>query len=197
MVKILVLVPAAGAARRMRGADKLLEHVDGIEVLRKVAEAGAEAGQVLVTLQPEATARRTALRTTNAQTLTVESWAEGMAASLRTGAKAAIDQGATGLLVLLPDMPEIEAKDVSRFLQAHTQNPDAVFRGATAHGKLGHPVLIPACLFSEMLYLSGDQGAREIFQEMPTKVQSIILDGNRAILDLDTPEAWATWRKQR
>jgi CTP:molybdopterin cytidylyltransferase MocA len=194
MTKLAVLIPAAGAARRMRGVDKLLEPVDGLPLLKRAIAAGLAAGPVFVTLQPGASARRALVDASRASHLDVPAWAEGMSASLRAGASCAKAIGATGLLVLLADMPEIEHGDVIRFIEAHASAPEVVWRGAAEDGRLGHPVLIPAQLFPAVARLSGDEGARSLFAAPGVDVRPLVLSGHRAILDLDTPEDWSAWR---
>ena len=63
MPHVAAVVLAAGASRRMRGTDKLLEPVGGRPVLRAVAEAAlaSRAAEVVVVLPPGAAARRAAL----------------------------------------------------------------------------------------------------------------------------------------
>ena len=58
--RVAAIVLAAGAGRRMRGRDKLLEPVDGRPALRAVAEVAraSRADAVVVVLPPEAAARR-------------------------------------------------------------------------------------------------------------------------------------------
>ena len=189
-----VLIPAAGAARRMRGADKLLEPVGGRPQLARAVEAAAGSGaaRVWVTLQPGAAARRAALAGSCAKPIEVPDWQEGMAASLRAGARVAAAHGASALIVLLADLPEIEAGDVARFVAAHGEAPEAVWRGTAAEGRPGHPVLFPARLFPALAALRGDEGAKALLAR--EEVRPLPLDGNRAVTDLDTPEAWAEWR---
>ncbi len=197
MGEVHILIPAAGASRRMRGADKLLERVGDVPALRHSVDiaAASEAGTVWVTLQPGAEARRAALAESPARIVEVPDWAEGMAASLRAGAQAAAAAGASGLLVILPDMPEIEAGDIRRVAEAHQRDHHAVWRGAAKDGTPGHPVLLPQRLFADMARLSGDQGARAVLAG--GDVRLLPLPGRRAITDLDTPEEWAAWRARQ
>jgi CTP:molybdopterin cytidylyltransferase MocA len=193
-----ILIPAAGASTRMRGADKLLEQVDGLPQLRRAVEAARSAGaaRVWVTLPPRGTplsdARHAALDGSWVRRIEVEDCDEGMSASLRAGARAAAAQSAGALLILLADLPEIEAGDLARFVAAHATDPEAIWRGVTEDGTPGHPVLIPARLFPAMAGLSGDEGARAILEG--DHVRPLPLPGARATTDLDTPEAWADWR---
>ena len=119
---VAILVPAAGASRRMRGRDKLLEAVRGRPLLAdRVALALSLGGDVLVTLPPGAAARRRALAPLAGPRLwreAVPDAAEGMAASLRRGAAWARAREAAGLMILLPDLPDLTAEDIRTVLQA-------------------------------------------------------------------------------
>jgi CTP:molybdopterin cytidylyltransferase MocA len=194
MGDVHVLIPAAGAARRMLGADKLLEPVDGVPQLARAAQAarGSGAALVWVTLPPDGAARRAVLKASRVKVIEVPDWQEGMAASLRAGVRAAAAHRATALIVLLADLPEIEAGDVARLITAHEEAPEAVWRGAGEDGTPGHPVLLPARLFDAVAALRGDEGAKAVFAE--EAVRDLPLEGRRAVTDLDTPEAWAAWR---
>jgi CTP:molybdopterin cytidylyltransferase MocA len=187
-----ILLLAAGASRRMRGADKLLEPVGGEPLLRRQARAAVAAGApVVVTLPPAAGARRAALEGLEVLHVPVADAAEGMGASIRAGV-AALPAGATGVLVLLADLPEITADDLRTMLDRHRTAPDAVLRATAEDGRPGHPVLFPARLFPALGRLTGDAGAREVLG--PEAVVPVALAGERAVTDLDTPEAWLAWR---
>jgi CTP:molybdopterin cytidylyltransferase MocA len=190
----MVLLPAAGASRRMRGRDKLLERVRGRPLLAdRVAAALTLGGEVMVTLPPKDTARRAALAPLAGSRLRLEEVpeaVEGMAASLRQGAARARAQGAEGLMILLPDLPELTAEDLARVAGAF--DGAAILRATAADGAPGHPVIIPARLLPELGEMRGDTGARALIATYP--VQHVALPGRRAVTDLDTPEAWAAWR---
>jgi CTP:molybdopterin cytidylyltransferase MocA len=198
MSDVHILIPAAGASARMRGRDKLLEMVDGMPQLRRAVEAarGAGAARVWVTLPPRdgrlAEARHQALDGSWARRIEVPDCAEGMAASLRAGARAAMAQKAGAVLVLLADMPEIEAADLARFVAAFADDPDVIWRGADQDGAPGHPVMIPARLLPAMTKLAGDAGARVLLRG--ERIGLLTLPGTRATTDLDSPEDWAEWR---
>lgn len=194
MAGIHVLIPAAGAARRMRGADKLLEEIEGTAQLRRAVQAARKSGaaKVWVSLRPDDAARRATLKGSWAKVLVVEDWEDGLSASLRAGARAAAAQKAEGLAVLLADLPEIGSEDLALLLAARAADPDAVWRATAEDGTPGHPVLFPPRLFEELAHLSGDAGARPLLKR--EQVRHVALPGQRAVTDLDTPEAWAEWR---
>ncbi len=182
---------AAGASSRMAGSDKLLEPVDGVPLIRLLAARAVASGwPVVVTLPPGAAMRRAALAGLDLSILEVPDAATGMAASFRALAQAV--QGP--LLVMLGDMPEIEAGDLGRMIETHLAHPDQVIRATSAAGRPGQPVLFPARMLSELGRLEGDRGARRLVA--PEPVVDVPLCGSRALTDLDTPEAWAAWRRR-
>ncbi|MGB5838378.1 MAG: nucleotidyltransferase family protein [Albidovulum sp.] len=196
MQDITILIPAAGASRRMRGSDKLLEPVGGVSVLRRTADIAAGTGaKVVVTLPdtgPILPARRATLVGSTARLILIKDAHEGMAASLRAGAREAGQTEA--LMVMLPDNPDIEASDLTLMLTAFKKDPTVALRAATGGGTQGHPVIFPRRLFQELTVLTGDRGGRIVLAD--ENVRSCPLPGRRAVTDLDTPEDWAVWRKE-
>lgn len=194
MHPLTILIPAAGASRRMGGQDKLLRAVDGLAQLRRVALFALSTGQrVVVTLPPGATARRAALEGLDLTILEVSDCAEGMAASLRAGARVGAD---AAMMILPADMPDITAEDLLRLLRRHGAAPGAILRGA-AGGQAGHPVLLPADLVPALARLTGDRGARDLVAAEGARVVLVPLAGTRAVQDLDTPQDWAAWEAAR
>lgn len=192
--RVLILIPAAGAASRMRGGDKLMEHVDGQPQLYRVVRAALDTGcPVAVTLRPEDGPRRAALAGLAPFLIEVPDAAEGMAASLRRGAAAC--PAGHGLMVLPADMPELEASDLVQVLASTRAAPDSILRATSQDGRPGQPVVFPSRLLSFFAGLSGDTGARSLLQG--EAVVAVPLPGTRALTDLDTPEDWAAWRASR
>lgn len=191
---MLILIPAAGASSRMRGRDKLLEQIDGQPLLaRQVLMALSTDAEVLVTLPKDRPARAAALADLGEERLSVAvipDADEGMAASLRAGAAEAMRRGSDALMIVLADMPELEAADLRVMMAAATG--DHVVRACDETGQVGHPVIFPARLFPALGALRGDQGARPVLAK--EAVHSVPLPGTRATTDLDTPEDWDAWR---
>ncbi|QYX58332.1 nucleotidyltransferase family protein [Roseovarius sp. SCSIO 43702] len=194
MTQLTILLPAAGASRRMRGRDKLVEEIGGQPLLRRQVIVALGTGTpVLVTLPAEDGARARALAGLDCTRVTVGDPAEGMAASLRAG-HAAADAG-HALMVLLPDMPDLTTDDLARMIARFSTHPDTVLRATSEDGVDGHPVILPARQRARIPALRGDTGARSLIAN--EKVARLALPGNRATTDLDTPEAWARWRARQ
>ena len=194
-----IILLAAGASSRMRGADKLLERVDGLPLLARQARMARAAtrGPVIVALPPAPHPRYATLEGAGVTPLPVPAAAEGMSASLRT-AIAALPPSTPAAMVLLADLPDLTAADLRAVLDAvDLAGPDLIWRGATDSGAPGHPIVFRADLFGALAELTGDSGGREVVAAAADRVRLVPLPGERARSDLDTPEAWAAWRAAR
>lgn len=194
-----ILLLAAGQSARMRGADKLMQTVDGKPLIRRQADIAraVTSGQVIVALPAAPHPRYEALIDADVRTLPIPDTAEGMNASLRRGI-AALPGNARAVMLLLGDLPELTESDLVRVVSAHDPDSDTlIWRGATQDGQPGHPIIFSSALFDRFASLSGDGGGRDIVRAAGKRVIHVPLPGNRARLDLDTPEDWAKWRATR
>ena len=194
-----VIMLAAGQSTRMRGRDKLLEHVEGMALLRRQARLAraATTSLVLIALPPAPHPRYGVLEGLDVTPVPVEDADEGMNASLRK-AIAALPASATHVMVVLADMPELTVADLRAVAQSIATHPDAlIWRGATEKGDPGHPTIFHRSLFSALSALKGDSGGRNVITAHQNKVHIVPLPTNHARLDLDTPEAWKAWRASR
>ncbi len=197
MSSIPIILLAAGQSRRMRGIDKLLQQVDGTPLLRRSAQIALGAGPVIVALPPEPHDRYAALDGLPVELVPVPDAAEGMNASLRTAMQHLPDDS-PAVVVLLADLPDLTAQDIKKVIHSiENKGKSTIHRGATFDGNPGHPVAFDRSLFAELSALRGDEGAQTVVRRHKAHVKLIPLEGNRARLDLDTPEAWARWRANR
>ena len=194
MSDLTIVIPAAGASARMRGADKLLIEIDGVALLRRTVLRALEAlPQVLVTLRAGDGARLGLVQDLPVQRLVIDDAATGLSASLR--AAAACGQGR--LMILPADMPDLTPQDLLVLVHASDAAPDALLRACGQDGTPGHPVIFPADLRPAFAALAGDQGARPLVQAHRHRLHTIALPGQHALTDLDTPEAWQAWAQGR
>ncbi len=197
MIPLPIILLAAGQSSRMEGKDKLLQDVDGIPLLRRSARIAMKAGPVIVALPPKPHARYDALDGLDLQRIEIVDAAEGMNASLR-GALAHVPTEAIGVMILLADLPDITSDDLRTVISAVRNHPDhLIWRGATDHGKPGHPVIFDRQLFKELGRLKGDEGAHSVVRAHADKVHMEALPKQNALLDLDTPQDWDAWRQKR
>jgi CTP:molybdopterin cytidylyltransferase MocA len=191
-----ILILAAGAASRMRGADKLMEPVAGRPMLRHIAEVALATGcPVMVALPQDRPTREAALAGLNLRRLAVPDAADGMSRGLVRGIAALSAAGPQdGLMVLPADMPGFTTPALADLVARFRAEPDLILRGGTEDGAPGHPVIFPHDLWPALDRVTGDEGGRSVVQGNSGRVRVIPLPGRMATLDLDTPEDWAAWR---
>ncbi|HNT40287.1 MAG TPA: nucleotidyltransferase family protein [Rubrivivax sp.] len=96
---------------------------------------------------------------------------------------------AAGWLVLPGDMPLVSTASIQAVAQALQGHPVAY---PQYRGRRGHPVGFDAELFSELVALDGDEGARRIVARYPA--HAVEVDDAGVLLDIDTPEDLARAR---
>ena len=84
-----------------------------------------------------------------------------------------------GMLVMLPDMPGIEASDIVEMDRVFRAQGGPVVRATTEDGRAGHPVLFPAHAVRDFETLSGDKGAAAMMEG--ERVEFVALPGRRAV----------------
>jgi molybdenum cofactor cytidylyltransferase len=192
-----ILILAAGASSRMRGADKLVQPVNGTPILRRVVDAARATGaQVFVTLPPEAEARRVALQGTGVTVVEVPDAGLGMSRSLARGVAALVASApgpGDGVMILPADMPGFTAAALGELIDRFQAEPLLIWRGGTAGGQAGHPAIFPRDLWPSLSQVNGDEGGRSVLKQHHDRVRVLPLPGDMAVLDLDTPEDWAAY----
>ncbi len=112
-------------------------------------------------------------------------FAEGMAASLRTGI-GALPRDCAGALICLGDMPFVRPATLDR-LAGFFSGQAAIL--PTYEGRRGNPVLLARPLFADILMLTGDQGARALLGAIPDRVAELPVDDPGILRDVDRPDA--------
>jgi len=103
----------------------------------------------------------------------------GMGYSIAAGVAARPD--ATGWLVLPGDMPMVQSTTLLAVAAALEHHPVAY---AQHRGRRGHPVGFGAELYSELVTLSGDEGARRLVARYPA--HGVEVDDSGVLIDVDT-----------
>ena len=111
----------------------------------------------------------------------------GMGDSIAAGVSARA--AASGWLLLPADMPRVSASAMSQVAQALSTHAVAY---AQYRGLRGHPVGFSAELYSELVALSGDEGARRLVARYPA--QAVDVDDAGVLIDIDTVQDLAALR---
>jgi molybdenum cofactor cytidylyltransferase len=177
-----VVVLAAGKGRRFAGpAHKLVQPLGSSTVLGTTLANVIATGLPLVVVTTEAllgeaaslVARRDIVVLSDAEA------ARGMGSSLAAGVSA---RGhARGWLILPADMPLVRPQTIHAVAAALADHPVAY---AQYQGRRGHPVGFSSELYSELVVLQGDEGARRLVARYPAC--AIDVDDPGVLVDIDT-----------
>jgi molybdenum cofactor cytidylyltransferase len=169
MAEIAAIILAAGKSSRFRGDDpdaktKAVALLDGAPMVRHVAQAAIDAGLKPLVLVAGFNAEEVAAATQGFSDLRIvhnQDYETGLASSLRAGV-AALPLSAAGAIVLLADMPLVQAQTIRRLVDTFNENPGAAAVVPVHAGQWGNPILLGAKLFGDVALLQGDSGARKL-----------------------------------
>lgn len=184
---------AAGAASRFgAGAHKLSQPLGADTVLgRSLHQALATGLPVVVVTTPGLAALASAAVASRDIVLLPEVGTPGVALGMgrSIAAGVAARPHASGWVVMPTDMPLVQPASLRAVAAALAQHPVAY---AQHRGRRGHPVGFSAELYSELVRLQGDEGARRLVARYPA--HAVELPDPGVLLDVDTPDDLARVR---
>ena len=181
-----VIVLAAGKGSRFEGNDhKLSQRLGTATVLgttlRHAIASGLEV--VVVTTEPFAELARRSVAARDVVVLpevgSDDAAPLGMGYSIAAGVGACAD--AAGWLILPGDMPLVQPSTLQAVARQLEHHPVAY---AQHKGRRGHPVGFATELYSELVRLTGDEGARRLIARYPAFALEI--DDPGVLVDVDT-----------
>ena len=196
---VAAIVLAAGRGTRFaaaaNGEFKLLATLDGLPLVRRVVDAASRstAREVIVVTGHEGHAVMTALAGYTVREVCNPRYAEGLSTSLQAGI-ASLPADIAGAVVLLADMPHVNAAVIDALTVAFRQQPDVCAVVPIHNGRRGNPVLLSRAVFPAVASLTGDSGARRLLDDA-SDVLGVVIDDDAITLDVDTPDALAGLRR--
>jgi molybdenum cofactor cytidylyltransferase len=169
------------------GRNKLLLDLGGQTVLRRAASTALQAGldPVLVVLGHESERAREELHGLPCEVVLNAGYAEGIHSSVRTGI-AALPAGCSAAVVLLADMPLVEAGMIRVLLDRYrTDRPSLVV--SDYEGVDAPPILYDRALFPELRELEGEGCGKRVVRRHSAEAVRIQWPA-RALTDLDLPD---------
>ena len=184
-MKIALVLMASGAGRRF-GANKLLQTVDGLPLVRRVMAACPPelfAPALVVSRYPEILSLAEELGYTPIFNSGAD---EGISATVRLGTAAAQAAGADGALFAVADQPWLTRASVERVMAAFSSHPDTI-PALGWQGKKGNPCLFPREFFPELSALTGDTGGGAVIKAHRDRLRLVEAGDPAELLDVDTP----------
>ena len=187
-----IVVLAAGAGSRYHGPEhKLSAMLGGERVLARTLRNALASQMPVVLVVSERIAHEVSGLVAASDLVIVDALSQrtwGMGDSIAAGV--AMRASADGWLVLPGDMPLVRPASLRAVAEALDQQPIAY---AQHRGRRGHPVGFSAEMFSELVMLKGDEGARRLLARYPTA--PVELDDPGVLLDIDTVADLAAARR--
>lgn len=193
MVSAVIL--AAGQAKRMGRPKQLLPLGDKPMIWRVAAVAcQAELLEVVAITGANGEAVGQALSGLPLRIIHNENWQAGQASGVRLAVES-LDVKAKAVLFMLADQPLVDKPLIDRLVQS--------YRGSGAslvvprwQNQRGNPVLFDLTRWrSELLQLTGDQGARGILKANPQCIHHVDVSSPEVFCDVDTPEEYQQIQK--
>jgi molybdenum cofactor cytidylyltransferase len=197
--RIGAIVLAAGHSSRMRSsglnANKLIQPLDGRPMVRHAVEAALKsaASDVVVVIGNEKDQIAMALEGLPVIFCNNPDYSKGLSTSLISGLNA-LPKECDGALVLLGDMPAVDAHLLDRLIAAFDPEEDRAIIVPVHGGRRGNPVLWARRFFAEIRELSGDIGARALLTPYAALVCEIEASSDAPFTDIDTEEALSAFR---
>ena len=181
-----VILAACESARM--GTPKQLLLLDGKPLLVRAVEAAlaSPAWPVVVVLGAHAEKIRPVLARLPVLIVDNPAWAEGMAASLRTGITTLrqFSRALDAALVALCDQPAFSVDTIAQLVAAQRATGRSIVAARYA-GRQGAPALFLREHFAALVALTGEEGARALLNGDPATTTPVDLPA--LSLDLDTP----------
>lgn len=195
MNQIAIVVLAAGNAKRMGKSKQLLPWRDSTllgSVITNVLSVDADIFFVVLGAYRNEIEKKIDL--SKIIVLINENWQQGLGSSIAL-AITEIDKkypDINAVLFVLADQPFISSIHLNTMLELHNKEKEAIIVTRKDDYR-GVPVLFPKKIFSELMLLSNDEGAKQIINKNKTKVREVVTDNNTA--DIDTFEYYIALHK--
>jgi molybdenum cofactor cytidylyltransferase len=182
-----LIILAAGASTRM-GTPKQLLAYRGCSFIRHMAEVAIASvcQPIVVVLGANAEQIKPEISQLPVQIVENQQWAEGMSASIRVGLEAllAVNQNLEAVAIALCDQPFVSPQTLDRIVEAFHSTGKPIIASEYA-GTLGVPVLFSRSLFSELMDLKSNEGAKKLVKKHIHEVFSVPFP--EGSIDIDTP----------
>lgn len=181
-----IILLAAGSSGRLGEPKQLLHYKGKILLQHLIDEAkSSSANSIVVVLGANWEAIQVKLQTGNIHIAINNDWKEGMASSIRCGINALqeICPAVDAAILMVCDQPYVTAALLNDLITVHQKTNKAIVT-SNYNNTSGPPALFQKNIFSELLQLTGDKGARQIVEAHSKELATVSFPkGN---IDIDT-----------
>jgi molybdenum cofactor cytidylyltransferase len=181
--QIDIVVLAAGASTRL-GVPKQLLPYNGITLIRRTIETVllAKAHSVHVVFGYEAEKMKLEIADLQVDIVVNPHWHNGISTSIRSGIQS-LEPNIDAAIIVLCDQPNLSMDILNTLIETYTSTRAPIVTCKYA-GTVGVPTLYDRRIFTELLALRGDHGAKSIIERYALKRIEIDFSGGE--VDIDT-----------
>jgi molybdenum cofactor cytidylyltransferase len=186
---IVIIIPAAGASRRIGSPKQLLKWGDSTLISHAI-DTAEELGQkeIVLVLGAYYDKIKAEIDNRSIRTLKNEDWENGLGSSIAAGVEYLVKSLDTcdAVLILLPDQPLIVPFYLKTMIDKFKVGENQIIATKYGSGKYGVPALFDKKYFEKLRGLTDDRGAQELIKQSAKFVTTV--DINPLISDIDTEE---------
>ncbi|MFT5436230.1 MAG: molybdenum cofactor cytidylyltransferase [Ulvibacter sp.] len=186
---IVIIIPAAGASRRIGSPKQLLKWGDSTLISHAI-DIAEELGQkeIVLVLGAYYDKIKAEIDNRSIRTLKNEDWENGLGSSIAAGVEYLVKSLDTcdAVLILLPDQPLIVPFYLKTMIDKFKVGENQIIATKYGSGKYGVPALFDKKYFEKLRGLTDDRGAQELIKQSAKFVTTV--DINPLISDIDTEE---------
>jgi molybdenum cofactor cytidylyltransferase len=188
-----IIILAAGNSSRMGSSKQMLSIGNGT-LLEHTVDCALASGisKIVVVLGAKAEDHQRILVGRWVDVLVNPDWERGMGSSLKVGMEQVLkhDEGIRAIMVLVCDQPLLTARHINTLASEYTRTKSKAV-ASLYKGVYGVPAIFDRCLFSELMAVDDQTGARSILKNSENSIGSIIFEGGE--VDLDTREDYQNY----
>jgi molybdenum cofactor cytidylyltransferase len=186
--EIAILLLAAGSSSRL-GRSKQLLSVNGQPLLLKSINAAIESGikNIILMLGANAQVHRQLIEDTGIHVVINTEWEKGMGNSLKTGLAYVLQQipKVEAVITMVCDQPLISSDQLNKLVDEYERSRSAIV-ASFYQGAAGVPALFHQTVFTELLSLPDDVGAKKILHQYSDIIKTVPFPGGE--IDIDTED---------
>jgi molybdenum cofactor cytidylyltransferase len=186
---VSAVVLAAGSSTRFVGeTPKQLTAIDGISMVRRVAQAAlaSKASEVIVVTGFQQARVASEVKGLAVHTVYNRRFQQGLSTSVKTGLWAVSDRS-SAVLFIPCDQPHLDTTSLDLLVETYRRGRGSILVPAY-RGRRGAPVLFDRKFFAELAAIAGDEGGRQILERHPAEVIEVELQDEAPLHDFDTVE---------
>ena len=193
--KIAGIILAAGTASRMGSVKQLLQFQDRT-ILGQVVQNTLDASlhEVIVVLGHCADEIKKTINLSGVNVVVNDEYNKGQSSSLIKGLEA-VSPRCSAAMFLLGDLPLVNVRVINSLVAEFGRSKASIVI-PTCNGKRGNPVIISRSLFYRLESLTGDTGARVLFEEFKQSIKELEVNDEGIHVDVDTWEDYENMKQK-